>query len=116
MRFTNLPDRAAQYVGAAPAAPALHEHAEQRSAAAPGALAAVMQAHHFAGDIDIDALGLCSVERAGQLIGIDASLVRRYARQGAIPAVRVDGVWVLLERDALAFKARPRRKGRPARS
>lgn len=118
MRFTNLPPRAAQHVGAASAAPAASEHAEhteQASGAIP-VLLGVPQPGDTVSSLHIDALGLCSVERAGQIIGVDASLIRRYCRTGKLPAVRVDGVWVLLERDVRTYAARPRRRGRPASS
>lgn len=57
--------------------------------------------------------GLYAADDAATYLGIDASLVRRYCRQGRIPAKRVGNVWVMRKTALDDFKRKPRPFGNP---
>jgi excisionase family DNA binding protein len=55
---------------------------------------------------------ILSTEEVAELLGLDASMVRRYAAKKKLPGKRVGKrSWVFLRSDVLAFS--PRKVGRP---
>jgi excisionase family DNA binding protein len=58
---------------------------------------------------------LVSTAEAAALVGRHESLIRRFCRQGRIPALRVGRFWVLDVDDVRRFFATERPVGRPRR-
>lgn len=56
---------------------------------------------------------LFNATEAAKYLGIDASLVRRYCRDGRIKAQLFGVDWAITKTDLDAFKAEPRRVGNP---
>lgn len=61
------------------------------------------------------AAGLLTVPKAAKILKIDATLVRRYCRQGRLKAVRVGRDWLIprLEVEVFALVVKTHRPGRP---
>lgn len=60
---------------------------------------------------------LLTIHESAERLGKDVSVVRRWARDGELPAVKVGRDWVIRESDLEANKDRLiARKGRPPKS
>jgi excisionase family DNA binding protein len=55
---------------------------------------------------------MITTDEAARIIGVSDSMVRRYCRQGVLPASELSGVWVIRESDAKKFRRPP--MGRPS--
>jgi excisionase family DNA binding protein len=58
---------------------------------------------------------LVSTAEAAAMVGRHESLIRRFCRQGRLPALRVGRFWVLEVEDVRRFFATERPVGRPRR-
>ena len=54
-----------------------------------------------------------TVTEASALLGINASLVRRYIREERIPAMKVGKTWMLSMAEIKKFERKPRPRGNP---
>lgn len=58
--------------------------------------------------------GLCTVPQAAEYLGIDSTLLRRYVKQGRLPAHWTGNSYLLDCHQVRMFAQKPRRRGRPA--
>jgi excisionase family DNA binding protein len=58
--------------------------------------------------------GLCTVPQAAEYLGIDSTLMRRYVKQGRLPAHWTGNSYLLDCHQVRMFAQKPRRRGRPA--
>lgn len=53
-----------------------------------------------------------NTKQAAELLGVSTIWVAHFLRKGRIKATKVDGEWVIDERDLRWFKSVPRQRGR----